>query len=103
MVASTKATESETALPSFSPGASGGRHVDKDVPLVDPLSTTVHVVLDAVSSQRRGERSVAIDRMLRLAGVVGSTVEGLLFEIMGTAKHPKFREVSRLVRGRQDR
>lgn len=64
-------------------------------------STRIHVILDAVCSQHSGERSIAIDRMLRLPRVVGSTVETCLFELMQSAAHPRFRDISKLVRARQ--
>jgi len=62
----------------------------------------VHVVADAVSSQRPYDRAVALQRMrdsaqhVQKEGLVITTAESLLFEIMRGADHPKFRQISAL-------
>jgi len=51
----------------------------------------VHLVADAVSSQRAADRDFAFQRLDRL-GVVLTTAESALYEILGDAKHGKFKE-----------
>uniref|UniRef100_A0A7S1U003 Isochorismatase-like domain-containing protein n=1 Tax=Phaeomonas parva TaxID=124430 RepID=A0A7S1U003_9STRA len=60
---------------------------------------TVFVVRDAVSSMRKNDRSAAIER-LQNAGAVISTSESVVFDLMRDSKHPKFRNISKLVRAR---
>jgi isochorismate hydrolase len=57
----------------------------------------VFILVDGVSSQRTSDRSVALRRMEN-AGCVLTTSEAALFELVGDARHDKFREVSKLVR-----
>ena len=57
----------------------------------------VFILVDGVSSQRTSDRSVASRRMEN-AGCVLTTSEAALFELVGDARHDKFREVSKLVR-----
>ena len=57
----------------------------------------VHLACDAVSSRSVFNRDIAFRRMLG-AGVVLSSVEMMLFELMQTAEHPRFREVTRLLK-----
>ncbi|MCC5864414.1 MAG: hydrolase [Wenzhouxiangella sp.] len=57
----------------------------------------VHLVCDAVSSRSAFNRDIAFRRM-SAAGVHLSNVEMVLFELMGDAQHPHFRDVSRLLR-----
>jgi nicotinamidase-related amidase len=57
----------------------------------------VHLICDAVSSRSVFNRDIAFQRMAA-AGVQLSNVEMALFELMGDARHPSFREVSRLLR-----
>jgi nicotinamidase-related amidase len=57
----------------------------------------VHVVEDAVGSRTRENKEAGLARMLR-HGVEPSTVEMALFELMGDAKHPAFRDVQRLIK-----
>lgn len=56
----------------------------------------VYVVVDGVSSQRPGDRTIAL-QLLSSAGAVLTTTESLLFGLMGTARHPRFKEVSKLL------
>lgn len=60
----------------------------------------VVVPVDAVSSRHRIDRDTAV-RRLELAGAVPTTAEAVAFEWVGDARHPKFKEVSRLVTARQ--
>ncbi|RFF28587.1 MULTISPECIES: hydrolase [unclassified Wenzhouxiangella] len=57
----------------------------------------VHLVADAVSSRSAFNRDIAFRRM-QAAGVHLSNVEMVLFELMGDAGHPKFRDVTRLLK-----
>jgi len=61
----------------------------------------VVVCADAVSSQRRFDRAVALKR-LDAAGAALSTTESVIFELLGDKNHPKFKEVSALVKENQD-
>ncbi|MCX6360573.1 MAG: isochorismatase family protein [Armatimonadetes bacterium] len=57
----------------------------------------VHVAADAVSSRLEANRLAALDRM-RAAGVVISTVETAIYEMLERAGTDPFRQVLRLVR-----
>lgn len=57
----------------------------------------VHVMADGVSSRTSINRETGIQRMLA-AGAQISCVEMALFELMGNANHPKFREVAKLLK-----
>uniref|UniRef100_A0A7R9U9A9 Isochorismatase-like domain-containing protein n=1 Tax=Pinguiococcus pyrenoidosus TaxID=172671 RepID=A0A7R9U9A9_9STRA len=60
---------------------------------------TVFIVKDGVSSSRQNDRVTAINR-LENAGAVITTAESVLFDMMRDAKHPNFREVSKMVKTR---
>ncbi len=57
----------------------------------------VYTVADAVSSRTPRNCQIGLDRMRALGAQIVST-EMLLFELMKTADHPKFREIAKLVR-----
>ncbi len=57
----------------------------------------VHLITDAVSSRSAFNREVGLKRMAA-AGVHLSTVEMVLFELMVDATHPRFRDVTRLLK-----
>ena len=57
----------------------------------------VHLVIDAVSSRSEVNKQIGIQRILA-AGGVPSCVEMALFELLETAEHPSFREISKLLR-----
>lgn len=57
----------------------------------------VHLVCDAVSSRSVFNRDIAFQRMAA-AGIHLSNVEMVLFELMGDAGHPRFRDVTRLLK-----
>jgi len=57
----------------------------------------VHVPRDAVSSRKSIDYETALQRMSH-AGVVITTVEAVLFELMEKAGTPEFKEVSRLIK-----
>jgi nicotinamidase-related amidase len=55
------------------------------------------VVEDCVSSRNANDKRIAIERM-RALGATITTAESLLFELMETAEHKKFKEISALVK-----
>lgn len=57
----------------------------------------VWVVADASGSRHQADRDAAYDR-LRHAGATVVTAEMVAFEWLGTAAHPRFKDVSRLVK-----
>lgn len=57
----------------------------------------VHLACDAVSSRSSLNREIAFRRMAQ-AGVCLSNVEMILFELMQGAGHPRFREVTALLK-----
>lgn len=57
----------------------------------------VFVVCDAVSSQRPYDRAVAL-QTLKEAGARLTTTESIVFALMRDAKHPKFREISGMIK-----
>ncbi|HUN78245.1 MAG TPA: isochorismatase family protein [Solirubrobacteraceae bacterium] len=56
----------------------------------------VHVPADAVGSRHAVDYERGLERMER-AGAVVTTVEAALFELLGGAEAPEFREVQRLI------
>lgn len=65
----------------------------------DLMSTgyEVDVVADAVSSRTPENKHIALERM-RDDGANISCVEMVLFELLGTSDHPKFREIAKLIK-----
>jgi len=57
----------------------------------------VHVPRDAVSSRYEQDERTALQRMAR-EGVVITTVEMALFELLRTAEAPEFKEISKLIK-----
>lgn len=57
----------------------------------------VHVVVDACSSRSQVDRAVALSR-LRQSGAFLTTSEGLLLQLLGDARHPRFRQVQQLIK-----
>ena len=57
----------------------------------------VHLITDAVSSRSAFNRDIGLRRM-EAAGVHLSNVEMALFELMVDATHPRFRDVTRLLK-----
>ena len=55
----------------------------------------VSVVVDGVSSQRQGDRAVAL-ASFAASGVTLTTTEAALFWLLEDASHPKFKEVQRI-------
>jgi nicotinamidase-related amidase len=58
---------------------------------------SVHLIADATSSRSEFNRDIGFRRMER-AGVHLSSVEMVLFELMVDATHPRFRDVTRLLK-----
>lgn len=59
--------------------------------------SNVEIVVDAISSRTLANKEIAIDKMKSLEATVTS-VEMALFELMQTAEHPHFKEISRLIK-----
>lgn len=57
----------------------------------------VHVLTDCVRSRSEHDRLAGIDKM-RMSGVVPSTVEMALFELMGDSRHEKFKDIQALIK-----
>ncbi len=71
----------------------------------------MHVVADAVSSRTRHDRQYALEvfrplgshppathaQRMRQSGAFITTTESLLFQLLGDAKHPRFKDVQKLV------
>jgi isochorismate hydrolase len=57
----------------------------------------VQVVQEADSSRTAANRLLGLDRIRAVGGSV-TGIEMLLFEMLGTAEHPKFKDILRLVK-----
>jgi len=66
--------------------------------LVEKHNVEVHLCVDGVSSQREVDRSTALRRLSQLPGVFFCTSEMATFELVGDAKHPKFKQISSLAK-----
>ncbi|WP_321312450.1 hydrolase [Halarcobacter sp.] len=66
---------------------------------LDLLSEGLQPVLvtDCVNSRKAKDKDIAIQRLIQ-AGVIPTTYESLLFELTENAKHPVFKEISKLVK-----
>jgi len=58
----------------------------------------VHVLADCVSSQDKGDRKIAVER-LRQAGAFVTTSESAIFLMMKSTSYPHFRTISGLIKG----
>lgn len=74
-------------------------HVCVEQSALDFLNQGYHVYImeDAVGSRSNTDKKFAGRRMVE-AGCVGTTVEAALFEMVGDAKDPCFKEISNLVK-----
>jgi nicotinamidase-related amidase len=63
------------------------------------LDFRVYIAVDAVASRYRIDHDIAL-RRLEEAGAILTTAEGCVFEWVGGAGHPRFKEISRLVQER---
>lgn len=57
----------------------------------------VHLPVNAISSRTQTDRILGLSRC-KQAGAYLTTAECLVFQMLGDAKHPKFKEVSKFVR-----
>ncbi|MEM6471745.1 MAG: isochorismatase family protein [Planctomycetota bacterium] len=57
----------------------------------------IHVVAEAVAARGGREHELAIDQM-RCSGAMITTFESVVFQWLGTADHPSFKAISRLVK-----
>jgi nicotinamidase-related amidase len=57
----------------------------------------VNLVADAVSSRTAENKQIALERLTAEGAYISST-EMTIFELLKTAKHPKFRELAKLIR-----
>lgn len=57
----------------------------------------VEVVVDGVSSRTSANKEIGLEKMKSLGASVTS-VEMALYELMETAEHPKFKEISKLIK-----
>jgi nicotinamidase-related amidase len=64
--------------------------------LID-MGYEVHIVNDAVASRDYKNKKLALKKMERM-GAIMTCVEMALFELMKTAEHPKFRDISRIIK-----
>ena len=55
------------------------------------------LLVDAISSRKKRDMDVAIERAIQ-EGILVSTVESILFELTVDSRHPKFKEISALVK-----
>jgi len=60
-------------------------------------SFNVNVIADAVSSRTQENKQLALNR-LAVEGANITCTEMALFELLKTAKHPKFRQIARLIK-----
>ena len=57
----------------------------------------VVLVVDCVGSRKSIDNEMAIKRLIQ-AGVIPTTYESFLFEVLANAKHEKFKEISSLIK-----
>ncbi len=57
----------------------------------------VEVVSDAISSRDLNNTRIAIERM-RAESISVSSLEMTLFDLLGTAEHPRFRDIAKLIK-----
>ena len=55
------------------------------------------IVTDAVSSRKKSDKKTAL-RRAEQEGILLTTAESLLFELTVDSRHPKFKEISALVK-----
>lgn len=55
------------------------------------------LITDCTSSRKESDKEISLIRMAN-HGTIFSTSESILFELMGSATHPAFREISKLIK-----
>ena len=60
------------------------------------MNYEVHVIVDSTSSRSMTDRMFAFDRIRQSGGFI-TTSESILFMLVKDSKHPKFREVQKLI------
>jgi nicotinamidase-related amidase len=61
------------------------------------LGLSVHLLTDCVGSRFEHDKRAGLKKM-RSSGVISSSIEMALFELMRDAKHPKFKEIQALIK-----
>ncbi len=61
----------------------------------------IHVLVDGVSSIKEMDREIALQRMQKYPNVFVTTMESALFQLMRDSKHPKFKEISSIIKEAQ--
>ncbi len=67
--------------------------------LLDAISKgfKVHLVIDAISSRKKSDLKIAIERAKK-AGAFLTTTEMVIFQLTKTSKHKKFKEISKIAK-----
>ena len=55
------------------------------------------LVVDAIASMRESDKAVAIQRAVQ-EGILLTTSEAVIFELTVDSKHPRFKEISALIK-----
>jgi nicotinamidase-related amidase len=61
------------------------------------LGYRVYIPVDCIGSRRPLDKKVAVQRMIS-AGAIPTTWESLVYEMLGSAEHEKFREILEIVK-----
>ena len=62
------------------------------------LGHDVHIITDGVSSQNKYDRHIALQRLNKCNGIYLTTAQSVVFMLLQSADHPKFKVVSGLVK-----
>lgn len=55
------------------------------------------MLADGVASQNSGEVRIALD-LMKDAGATITTSESIIFQLLGDAQHPNFKEIAKLIK-----
>ncbi len=74
-------------------------HICVSQTALDLINNGYEVILvnDCVSSRKKEDKEISL-RRLGKCGAIVSTYESVLFELTGSAKHPQFRNISKIVK-----